>query len=50
MQVFFSEMVGGFSFALPDSEEDCLRTRFANMLIPVTPSGEKAATLHITRT
>ncbi|KAJ7020838.1 cytochrome P450 [Mycena alexandri] len=47
LQVFFSELVGGFSFALP--EEDGLRTRFANMLILVTPSGEKAAPLHITR-
>ncbi|KAJ7633945.1 cytochrome P450 [Mycena rosella] len=47
MQVFFSKLVGEFSFALP--EDDCLRTRYANMLIPVTPSGEKAAPLHITR-
>ncbi|KAF7336154.1 Cytochrome P450 [Mycena venus] len=47
MQVFFSEMVGEFSFALP--EDDCLRTRYVNTLIAVTPSGEKAAPLHITR-
>jgi hypothetical protein len=47
MQVFFSELVGEFSFALP--EDDCLRTRYANTLISVTQSGEKAAPLYITR-
>ncbi|KAF8214337.1 cytochrome P450 [Mycena galopus ATCC 62051] len=47
MQVFFSEMVGAFSFALP--EDSCLRMRYANMLFLITPSGEKAAPLHITR-
>ncbi|KAJ7200096.1 cytochrome P450 [Mycena pura] len=47
MQVFFSKLVGEFSFAL--SEEDCLRTRYGNMLVPITPSGEKAAPLYITR-
>ncbi|KAJ7260302.1 cytochrome P450 [Mycena haematopus] len=47
MQVFFSELVGAFSFSVP--EDDCLRTRYANMLIVTTPNGEKAAPLHITR-
>ncbi|KAJ7673920.1 cytochrome P450, partial [Mycena polygramma] len=47
MQVFFSELVGAFSFALP--EDAGLRTRFANMLILITARGEKAAPLHITR-
>ncbi|KAJ7302230.1 cytochrome P450 [Mycena albidolilacea] len=47
MQVFFSELIGEFSFSLP--EDDSLRTLYANMLILVTPSGEKAAPLYITR-
>ncbi|KAF7336142.1 Cytochrome P450 [Mycena venus] len=47
MQVFFSELVGTFSFALPG--DHCLRTLNANSLILVAPSGEKAAPLYITR-
>jgi hypothetical protein len=49
MQVFFCELVTKFSFALPDSEEDSVRMRFAGSLIPVLPNGEKAAPLCITR-
>jgi len=47
MQVFFSELVGKFSFSL--LECDCVRTHFANTLLPVTSSGEKATPLYITR-
>ncbi|KAF7336314.1 Cytochrome P450 [Mycena venus] len=47
MQVFFSELVGEFSFAI--LEDDSIRARLANTLISVTPSGEKAAPFYITR-
>ncbi|KAJ7122199.1 cytochrome P450 [Mycena epipterygia] len=47
MQVIICELVGKFSFGLT---EDPVRTRFANMLIPVASSGEKkSAPLCITR-
>ncbi|KAJ6457597.1 cytochrome P450 [Mycena sanguinolenta] len=48
MQVFFSELVSKFSFAL--SEDDFVRMRFSGALIPVLPNGsEKAAPMCITR-
>ncbi|KAF8193097.1 cytochrome P450 [Mycena galopus ATCC 62051] len=47
LQVFFSELVGKFSFSLPAGDQVC--TRFANTLLPVIPSGEKAAPLCVTR-
>ncbi|KAJ7904207.1 cytochrome P450 [Mycena leptocephala] len=46
MQVFFCELVGRFSFALP--EDNSIRTRFAGTLMPITSDGQKAAPLRIT--
>jgi hypothetical protein len=47
MQVIICELVGKFSFALP--ENDRVRTRLANTLLPTVSSWEKAAPLCITR-
>ncbi|KAJ7106646.1 cytochrome P450 [Mycena epipterygia] len=47
MQVIICELVGKFSFALP--ETDPVHTRFANTLLPTVRSGEKGAPLCITR-
>ena len=47
MQVMICELVGKFSFALP--EDDVIRTRLANTLLPTVRSGAKAAPLRITR-
>ncbi|KAJ6569244.1 cytochrome P450 [Mycena capillaripes] len=48
MQVFFAELVGKFSFALP-TEGDSIRMWFAGSLMPILPNGEKGARLLITR-
>ncbi|KAJ7113163.1 cytochrome P450 [Mycena epipterygia] len=47
MQVIICELVGKFSFAL--SENDPVRPRLANTLLPTVRSGEKGAPLCITR-
>ncbi|KAF7342337.1 Cytochrome P450 [Mycena venus] len=47
MQVFFSELVGKFSFAVP--EGGSIHTRLANTLMPAMPNGKKGAPLCITR-
>ncbi|KAJ7268173.1 cytochrome P450 [Mycena haematopus] len=48
MQVFLVELVGKFSFTLPE-EGDNIRMRLAGTLMPVLPSGTKSAPLCITR-
>jgi hypothetical protein len=47
MQVILSELVGKFSFALPDN--DPVRVRVANTLVPTMSNGLKGVPLHITR-
>ncbi|KAJ7184879.1 cytochrome P450 [Mycena filopes] len=47
MQVFICELVGNFSFALP--ENDAVRVQFVNTLIPWTPNNAKGAPLIVTR-
>ncbi|KAJ7826948.1 cytochrome P450 [Mycena leptocephala] len=49
IQVFFFELVSKFSFALPKDDNDSIRARFANTLIPILQNGEKGALLCITR-
>ncbi|KAF7359884.1 Cytochrome P450 [Mycena venus] len=47
MQAILYKLVGKFSFALP--EDDVIRTRLANTLLPAGRSGEEAAPLRVTR-
>ncbi|KAJ7238128.1 cytochrome P450 [Mycena haematopus] len=47
MQVFLTELVGKFSFTLPEEGDD-IRMRLAGSLMPVLPSGKKSAPLCIT--
>ncbi|KAJ7643402.1 cytochrome P450 [Mycena polygramma] len=47
MQVLFSELVGKFSFAEP--EDECVRAKYINNLLPVATNGERALPLRITR-
>jgi hypothetical protein len=49
MQVILSELVGTFSFALPDNDSDPVRVRVANTLVPTMSNGQKGVPLHITR-
>ncbi len=49
MQVILSELVGKFSFALPDNDSDPVRVRVANTLVPTMSNGQKGVPLHITR-
>jgi len=48
MQVFFTELVGKFSFSFPE-EGDTTHMCFAGSLMPILPSGKKGAPLCITR-
>ncbi|KAF7350002.1 Cytochrome P450 [Mycena venus] len=47
MQVFFSESVAKFAFALP--EEGAARSRFASSLMPVLVNGKKGVLLRVAR-
>ncbi|KAJ7920916.1 cytochrome P450 [Mycena leptocephala] len=47
MQVILCELVGKFSFALP--ENDPVRVRVANTLVPTMSNGQKGIPLNITR-
>ncbi|KAJ6548581.1 cytochrome P450 [Mycena capillaripes] len=47
MQVVFCELVGKFSFALP--ENDPIRVRTANSLVPTTSNGQKGVPLRVSR-
>jgi hypothetical protein len=47
MQVVLSELVGKFSFALPDN--DPVRVRVAGTLVPTMSNGQKGVPLYITR-
>ncbi|KAJ6548582.1 cytochrome P450, partial [Mycena capillaripes] len=47
MQVVLCELVGKFSFALP--ENDAVRVRTANGLVPITSNGQKGVPLRISR-
>ncbi|KAJ7184881.1 cytochrome P450 [Mycena filopes] len=47
MQIFICELVGKFSFALPENES--VRVRFVNTLTPWMANGKKGAPLIVTR-
>jgi hypothetical protein len=47
MQVLTCELVGKFSFALPEDHD--VRPRFAATLLPTGPNGEKTCPLYVTR-
>lgn len=47
MQVLTYELVGKFSFRLP--EDDFIRIRFATTLMPANSRGDKSLPLYVTR-
>ncbi|KAJ7442364.1 cytochrome P450 [Mycena galericulata] len=49
MRVFLCELVGKFSFSLPEEGSRTIHTRFANTLFPADSAGNKSASLLVTR-
>ncbi|KAJ7442380.1 cytochrome P450 [Mycena galericulata] len=49
MQVFLCELVGKFSFSLPEEDSRIVRTRLSNTIFPSDSAGNKTASLLVTR-
>ncbi|KAJ7445501.1 cytochrome P450 [Mycena galericulata] len=49
MQVLLCELVGKFSFSLPEEDSRIVRTRLSNTIFPTDSAGNKTASLLVTR-